>query len=153
MCLETTFKIWERSARKDGTGIYSSNFTFGDFRTWPRAPIDGCLSTSCILLSLLLYNNINDKIVLEECIFYHIQNCTSLHTFCASLEVIWALMFIWFFSPLICGIRLSAGLLTKEYSNNALRYLTDDEGMTAIVFISPSRWSLLPSQIICNGEF
>ena len=42
------------SARKDGLGISSWSFPFDDLRTWPQSPLDGCLSTACIVLSSLL---------------------------------------------------------------------------------------------------
>ena len=54
MCLSTTFKQWEGYARNDGSGVYSSSFTSDDFITWPRAPLDGYLSTARIVLSSLL---------------------------------------------------------------------------------------------------
>ena len=54
MCFATNFMRWEGSARKDGLGISSWSFTFYELRTWPWAPLDGCLSTDCIVLSSLL---------------------------------------------------------------------------------------------------
>ena len=54
MCFATTFTQWEGSARKDGLGVSVWSFPFHDLRTWPRAPLDGCLSTSRIVLSLSL---------------------------------------------------------------------------------------------------
>ena len=51
MCFATTFTQWERSARKDGSGISSWSFPFDDLRTWPREPLDGFLSTARIVLS------------------------------------------------------------------------------------------------------
>ena len=38
-------------------------------------------------------NDINDKEAIIEGMLYHLQNCRSLHTFRASLKVLWALMF------------------------------------------------------------
>ena len=54
MCFATTFTPWEGSARKYGSGISVWSFPFDDLRTWPWAPLDGCLSTACIVLSLPL---------------------------------------------------------------------------------------------------
>ena len=54
MYLETTFNRWEWYVRKDGTRISSSVFPFYYFITWPWAPLDGFLSTDCIVLSLFL---------------------------------------------------------------------------------------------------
>ena len=51
ICLDTNFTLWEGSARKDGSGISSSNFPLDDFRAWPRAPLDGYLSTAQIVPS------------------------------------------------------------------------------------------------------
>ena len=51
ICFATTFTRWEGSARKDGSGISSWSFPFNDLRTWPRAPLDGCLSTARTVLS------------------------------------------------------------------------------------------------------
>ena len=54
MCFATTFTRWEGSARKDGSEISVWSFPFGDLRTWPRATLDGCLSTARIVISLSL---------------------------------------------------------------------------------------------------
>ena len=42
------------SSRKSITVILSSSFPLEDFRNWPWAPLDGWLSTTCIVLSLSL---------------------------------------------------------------------------------------------------
>ena len=86
-------------------------------------------------------------------IFYHILSCTRLHTFRSSLKVIWSLMLLCFFSPLIKSITLLTGLWIEKHTNNYFRYPIHDKGMTARGFISPSRWSLLPANTISNGEF
>ena len=78
--LDTTFTRWEGSARKDGSGISSSSFPSDDFRTWPRALLDGCLSTTLVVLSSLLTITSMIKYIIE-CILYHLQNCRSLHIF------------------------------------------------------------------------
>ena len=102
---------------------------------------------------IVTYNYINDKTAMKEWIFYHLQNCTSLHTFRAPLKFIWELMLLCFFYNLICRITLPEGLWIDDHFNNALRYSTDDEGMPARGVISPSIWSILPDHIICNSEF
>ena len=51
MWLATTFTWWEVPTRKYGSGISSSSFPLDDFKTWPQAPLDRCLSTACIVLS------------------------------------------------------------------------------------------------------
>ena len=51
ICLSTTFTRWEKAARKYSSGISPWSFTLGVVRTWPQAPVDGCLSTYCIVLS------------------------------------------------------------------------------------------------------
>ena len=51
ICLSTTFTRWEKSERKYSSGISPWSFTLNVFRTWPQAPVDGCLSTYCIVLS------------------------------------------------------------------------------------------------------
>ena len=54
VCLATTFTRWEVSTSKYGSRISSSSFPLDHFRTWPRAPLDECLSTARIFLSLFL---------------------------------------------------------------------------------------------------
>ena len=87
---------------------------------------------------IVSYNDINDRTEMGECIFYHIQNCTSLHTFRAPLKVLWEIMFLCFLFPLIFSITLLSGLLVEEHTNNALRDATDDESITVRGVISPS---------------
>ena len=53
-CLATTLTQWEGSTKNNGNGIYQSIFTLGDFVTWPQSPLDWCLRTSCIFMSLSL---------------------------------------------------------------------------------------------------
>ena len=53
---------------------------------------------------------INDKEAIIEIILYHLQNYRSLHTFLASLEVLWALMFFCLFYSLFRSITLPTGL-------------------------------------------
>ena len=55
---------------------------------------------------IITYNDINDKISLEECIFYYLHNCTSLYTFISPLKVLWQIMLFWLFYSLISGITL-----------------------------------------------
>ena len=50
MCLATTFTLWEVSEGKYGSGVSSSSFPLDELRTWPRAPLDGFLSTAHIVL-------------------------------------------------------------------------------------------------------
>ena len=49
--IRKTLTRWEVSARRDGSRISSSSFTFYDFITWYRAPLDGWFSTARIFLS------------------------------------------------------------------------------------------------------
>ena len=153
MCLEITFTLWEGFASKDGTGVFSSSFTFDDFINWPQAPIDGFLRTACIVLSSLLTMTSMIKKEISACIFCHIHNCSSLHTFRDSLKVLWSLMLLCFFYSLIHIIILLEGVWIEVHTNNSLRYTTYDEGMPVRGVISPSRWSLLTAHLICNGDF
>ena len=153
MCLETTFMLQKGYTRKYVTGIYSSIFSFGEFRNFLWAAIDGWFSTAIIVLSLSpkITSMIKQRFV--ECILWHIKNCISLHTFRSPLKVILALVFFHFFSPIIYRITISTGLCIWGHTNNALRYTTDDEYIITRGVVSHYRWSILPYHIICNGEF
>ena len=153
MCLAKAFIQWKGYSMNDGTGIYSPSFPFDNFRTWTRVPIYGCLITAPIVLSLLLTMATMIKYRFAECILYHLQNFSCLHTYRSSIKVLWKLMFLCFFYTLIRRITLLAGLWIYVLTNNVLIYPTNDKGMLAILVIPPSRWSLLPDRIICNGEF
>ena len=78
------------------------NLTSGNFG-WMLEHISHCAV-------IVTENEINDKEAIIECILYHLQNCRSLHTFWASLEVLWEIMFFCFFSSLFCSIAITAGL-------------------------------------------
>ena len=98
-------------------------------------------------------DDINDKEAVIECILYHLQYSRSLYNVWASLEVLWELMFFWFFSSLLCIITLPEGCGIEYHSNDPLASSTNDEGMPARGVIYLTRWYLLPSHIICNGNF
>ena len=93
---------------------------------------------------IVAYNDINDKETIIEGILYHLQNWRSLHTFWASLEVLWELMFFWFFSSFFRSIKLSAGRLIEFHYNDPLAPCPNDEGVSAGGVISPAGGSLQP---------
>ena len=98
-------------------------------------------------------DDINDKEAIIEGILYHLQNCRSLHTVRASLEVIWTLMFLCFLSSLFRSITLPEGLLIEDHSDGPIAPFPDDEGVSAGGVISPPRLSLLPAYVVCHGKF
>ena len=61
-------------------------------------------SSHCAVI--VAYKEINYRTSIMELIFYHLQNCSSLHTFRYHLKVILALAFLCFLSPLISSITL-----------------------------------------------
>ena len=103
MRLSKTLTQWEGSARKDDTGVYSSIFSLGDFRTLPWATIDGCFITSCIVLSSSLtmasiirqrWRNVSstifiiasDSILLETPLKFFGKSCSSAYYTLLSAE-------------------------------------------------------------------
>ena len=83
-------------------------------------------------------DDVNDEISVIECILCHFLYSRSLHTFRASIEVLWALMFFYFFSSLFCRVTLPEGLGIEDHSDDPLAPCTDDEGISAGGVISPS---------------
>ena len=98
-------------------------------------------------------NDINDKEVIIEGILYHLNNSRSLHTFWASLKVLWELMVLCSFYYILCRVTLPAGLWIDDHSYDPLTPSTDDEGVYAGGVISPPRWSILPAHVVCHGKF
>ena len=106
---------------------------------------------SCAVI--VTYNDINDKIEVPECIFYHLQNYIILRTFWFSLKFLWALIFFWIFWPLILSTTLLAGLWIEYHTNNPLGDTANDDVITTRGVLSLSRKSLFPSHTICKSEF
>ena len=95
------------------------------------------LEHSSLRAVIVADDDINDKEAIIECILYHLQNCKSLYTFRAPLEVLWALMFFCFFSSLFCSITFRAGLLIEDHSDDPLAPFPDGEGVSDGGVISP----------------
>ena len=81
------------------------------------------ISSHCAVI--VAYKEINYRTSIMELIFYHLQNCSSLHTFRYHLKVILALAFLCFLSPLISSITLLSVLWIEDHTNNELGYPTN----------------------------
>ena len=134
-------------------GALIIKFSFGWLQNLASDTYGWMLEHSSYCTVIVDDDDINDKEAIIECILYHLQYIRSLHAFWASLEVLWALMFFWFFSSLFCSITLPSGLGIEDHSNYPLASSTNDEGMPARWVISPTILSLLQAHVICNGKF
>ena len=93
------------------------NFSFGCLQNLTPDTYRWMLEHSSHCDVVVTENDTNDEKLIIECILYHLQYSRIIHTFWASLEVLWALMFFCLFSSIFFGITLPAGL-GKEYHSN-----------------------------------
>ena len=76
MCLDTTFTLWEISARKDVSVISSSSYPLDDFRTCHCSPLNVCLSAARIVLSsfLAMTSMIKSDYIMHPLPYLELQN-------------------------------------------------------------------------------
>ena len=153
MCLYSNFMWWEGSEKKVWLWDFLIKFSFGWLQNLILDTFGWMIEKSSHCSVIFSNDEINAKKSIIEWILYHLKNFISLYTFWDPLEVLWGIIFFLFLSSIFRSITLMEGLVIEDHSNDPLASPTNDEGIPARGFISPTRWYLLPAYIICNGNF
>ena len=149
MCLATTFTWCKGSARKDGSGISSSNVSFGWIQSFTSETFWWMLEDSSYCAVIVADDDINGK--------KQLYNASSTIFRIAEASILFKLpknslgTHVFLILPLsFMQHHTSVRPWNRDHYHDLLASPTNYEGMPAKGVTYPTRWSILPYHFICN---